>query len=391
MRSFHFTYLRLVMLLVLGLTAVGQAFASPRAWGLGPLRWSEFRDLPAMSVSPSYLASDIELSTAPASNAAVFTIEAQAVMYPERSYANPADTTEQLLRYLQARFDLQEVMSRRLRAELAKGINGLEADRRLTHYRDLYSTEAEKMERATNYGQDEQALQQWEYDIRRALEQMDVPVAATVEPSPWSYGLFAGIGGLFPTGSISDAFSGGCVFTFGLTGGWKRLRVHGSIGYTTPTVRDVYLVNPEYAGQDFRANVNNANLLDIGFGVGFNVLDTKHFSMEPYVGGHWTGYNWTARPMVENDEGGFTTTGLQHRMQVDDFNLAFGMNFEWHFHSAVADIPLFGSMREQYVSSLRLTPYAMRACYTDAVRHLSGWQIGFMVSYSGLARALRFR
>ena len=384
----------LLYIIIMALWSLSSALPAPaaeRRWAQGELTEADFTDTPALPDSRSYMATDLVLSTTPVAGGEVFNIQCEAVMYPERSYIAPHPSPERTLRYFQARFDLQEVMSRRLKRELAGGISGIEADRRLGYYRNLYATEAEKMDRATAYGADEAALQTWEYDIRRALEQIAAPEPTTVIPSPWSYGLFAGVGGLFPTSSISEAFSGGCVFTFGLTGGWRRIRLHGSISYTTPTIRDTGLVNPEYADLGYRANVNNANLLDIGFGLGYNILDTKRFSIEPYVGGHWTGYNWTARPMVPNDDGSFTTTGLQHRMETDDFNFACGINFEWHFHSAVTTFPLFGSMREQYISSLQVTPYAMRGCYTDAIRHYSGWQIGFRISYSGLARALTLR
>lgn len=205
--------------------------------------------------------------------------------------------------------------------------------------------------------------------------------------TPWSYGMFAGVGGIFPTANLSDAFSGGCRFAFGLTGGWHRIRVQASVGYTSPTIRDRALVNEQYAGQGLLANVKNANLLDVGFGIGYAVLDTRSFSIEPYVGGRWSGYNWTSRAMELNDEGIYTTYGPQHRISIDDFNFACGIDFEWHFASG--QTALMGDCDGQYVSSLRLTGFAMRGCYTDAIRHYNGWQFGFTLSYSGLVRGWR--
>lgn len=383
---------RVLSIIVVAITVLcATSVEARRLWRQGQLCWEDFQGTPALSESRSYMGADIELSTLSDSAGASYAIEAEAVMYPERSYAASDVRTDQYLRYFQARFDLLEVMSRRLRKELASGINGIEADRRLAYYRNLYKSEVDKMDRATSYGHNDQALQMWEYDIRRALESIAVPHAATVVPSAWSYGVFAGVGGLFPVSSVSDVFSGGCVFTFGIMGGWNRIRLHGSIGYSTPTIRDRALVNPDYEGLGYMANVKNANFLDIGFGLGYAVVDTKRFTMEPYVGGDWTGFNWTARPMVVNPDGTTTTSGFQQRMSIDDFNFSCGINFEWHFHSVVTSWPILGSMREQYVSSLRFTPYVIRGVYTDAVRRLSGWHIGFMVSYSGLARALGFK
>ncbi|MCM1005684.1 MAG: hypothetical protein NC402_05230 [Prevotella sp.] len=206
-------------------------------------------------------------------------------------------------------------------------------------------------------------------------------------PSPWSYGMFVGVGGLFPTGDISDAFSGACRFELGLTGGWKRCKLKASVGYSSPTIRNRALVTPEYADQNMLANVKNANLLDAGFGVGFDVLDTRSFSITPFVGGRWSSYSWTSRPMEPNDEGSYTTLGPQHRIAMNNFNFACGIDFEWHF--LYSDTSLMDDSNAQYVSSLRLTPFAMKADYNDACTPYSGWQFGFTISYSGLIRALK--
>ena len=382
----------LLSLLLLFLPALLAAEPESRMWEAGTLTWEEFKGVPALPDAPANLAADIVMSTT-GDTEGDFCVMSAAVVYPERSYASPEARTPLMLRYMQARFDLAEIMSRRLQRELAAGINGIEADRRLAYYRNLCRTESDKMAADTRHGTADRALQMWEYDIRRALEETEkaVPGSVSLVLSPWSYGLYVGVGGVFPTGSLSDAFSGGCAFTFGLQGGWRRFRLEGLISYSIPTLRDQALVTPGYEGQGYRANVRNANYLGIGFGAGYAVYDSKRITIAPYVGGMWTGYNWTARPMAPDADGNLSVTGLQQRMEIDDFNVAFGVNIEWHFHSAVTSFPLFGNMREHYVSSLRLTPYAVRGVYTDAVRHYSGWQIGFMVSYSGVARALGIR
>lgn len=358
-----------------------------RLWESGALRWDEFRGEPALENSPAYLGTDIVMLTREGEDG-TFSMAADAVLYPGRSYAPAQARTDRQLRYMQARFDLAEIMSRRLQAELGAGVSGIEADRRLTYYRNLLRTEADKLASATHYGTDEKQLQLWEYDIRRALEELDSPRSVSMAINPWSYGLYVGIGGIFPTGNIPDVFSPACSFTFGIQGGWRRIRLEGALSYAIPSLRDQTLVESKYDGVGYHANVKNANYLGIGFGAGYAVLDTKRFSIAPYLGGQWTSYSWTSRPMSTGPDGTLAPTGLQQRMQLDDFNLTFGVHFEWHFHSVVTSFPMLGSMREQYISSLCLTPFATRAVYTDASTRYSGWQIGFMVSYSGVARAL---
>lgn len=358
-----------------------------RLWESGALRWDEFRGVPALENSPSYIGIDIVMSTRDGQDG-TFSMAADAVFCPDRSYAPDEARTDRQLRYMQARFDLAEIMSRRLQAELGAGVSGIEADRRLTYYRNLLRTEADKLASATHYGTDEKQLQLWEYDIRRALEELESSPSVSMTLNPWSYGLYVGIGGIFPTGNITDVFSPACSFTFGIQGGWRRIRLEGAFSYAIPSLRDQTLVESQYASAGYHANVKTANYLGIGFGAGYAVLDTKRFSIAPYLGGQWTSCSWTSRPMGTGPDDTLSATGLQQRMQLDDFNLTFGVHFEWHFHSVVTSFPMFGSMREQYVSSLCLTPFATRAVYTDAAIPYSGWQIGFMVSYSGVARAL---
>ena len=80
------------------------------------------------------------------------------------------------------------------------------------------------------------------------------------------------------------------------------------------------------------------------------------------------------------------------RNTIHNFNYMAGLDFDWNFHTAVSDKPFFLSgRREQYTSSLRLSPYFMHQKYSKLSPQRSGYQIGIMLSYSGLARALGFK
>lgn len=92
--------------------------------------------------------------------------------------------------------------------------------------------------------------------------------------------------------------------------------------------------------------------------------------------------------MEQQPEGTWIQKGTQTNVSIDDFNVAFGINLEWHFDRRDTDIPLLDSDGQEYVSSLRLMPYAARAVYPGTTPALNGWQIGFTVAYSGIARAL---
>lgn len=365
-------------------TIVGQ-----RSWEEGALSWADFKGNPLIKNSQSYMSVELlqDSRVITQEHMQSFSISAKAVMYPEKSYVDSADRTDLKLRYFQAQFDLLEVMRRRFQSELAQGISGIEADRRLTFYANLYNSECRRMAEETDNGGDDARLQFFEYDIRRQLEDIGMPPVPNVVPSKFKYGFFLGTGMVWQLGELSDAFSSTWDFTFGLKASYRRFNVEGMITYGNPSLNYPNLVNTEYDGLGYRANVKNANYLAIGFNGGFSVFSNKHLSVSPYIGGMWTSNTWTSRPMTQTDDG-WITDGMQQKMDVSDFNLTFGINFEWHFHSVVTNFPFLGSLREEYISNLRLTPYMIRSVYGNANRPLSGWQIGFMLSYSGVARAL---
>ncbi len=382
--------LRTLLIILLASAGIsGASAAEEKPWSEGPLVWNDFRGSALLEGSPAFLSADIVLSTE-RSSGNTFSTQARAVMYPDKSYASESERTPERLRYFQAQFDLAELLARRFQEELSSGVNGIEADRRLNYYRNLFKTESTRLSDDTQAGADDERLQQCEFRIRRQLEQIGEPAMPAVSPSPFRYGLFAGTGFVSTAGELADYFNTAWDFSFGLLFNWRRAGLEASITYASPTLKDQLLTQDKYAGMNYHANVKNANYLAIGVNAGYNVLDSKRFLIRPYVGGMWTSYSWTARPMADESQGAIVFDGLQQRMTLNDFNLTFGVNMEWHFHSTVTS--LFGSStREEYISSLRLTPYAVHSVYNNASTPFGGWQIGFTVAYSGVGRALRLR
>ena len=208
-------------------------------------------------------------------------------------------------------------------------------------------------------------------------------------PGDWSVGFHAGVGGLFSSGDIADGFSSAFTFNAGLSAGYRRFVVEGRFLYGSPSIESPNITGAVDAdGVAYHANINSANMFGAGANVGFTVVDYDRFSVTPWIGGMWTTCRWTARPMQENSEGVLTQLGEQRNMSVEDFNLAFGVNFEWHFARTETDVALFGSDGQEYTSSVRLSPYMIKCSYSDAHPELSGWQIGVSVAYTGVLRAL---
>lgn len=379
----------LIILLLFILQSSATIVLDQRSWEEGPLTWNDFRGNSLIKNEPAYMVAELlqNNSITTAGNRESFSISAKAIMYPSKSYADTAVRSEQLLRYFQLQFDLLELMRRRYQKELANGISGIEADRRQIFYSNLYETELKRLESETNKGTDDTALQFFEYEIRSQLENIGTPPIPNVVPSHFKYGFFVGTGAVWSLGELNDAFSWTWDFTFGLKASYRRFNLEALITYGNPSIKNPKLTNPQFADMNYYANTKNANYLAVGFNGGFSIIDNRYLSISPYIGGMWTSNSWTSKPMYETEDG-LIIDGAQQKMDLSDFNLTFGINFEWHLHSVVTNFPFFGALREEYISSLRFTPYVVRAIYDNCTPKMSGWQIGFMVSYSGVARAL---
>lgn len=217
-------------------------------------------------------------------------------------------------------------------------------------------------------------------------------VPSDYQPGDWSVGFNAGVGGLFSAGDISNGFSNAFTFNAGLKVGYRRLSVEGMLLYGSPSIDNPNVTGAVNAlGVPYHNNVNSANLLGVGANIGYTIVDFDKFGVTPWAGAMWTSYRWTARPMEEDADGVLIQKGEQCNMSIDDFNLAFGVNFEWHFARTDTYVALFGSDGQVYRSSLRLTPYVVKGSYSDAVPQLDGWHIGVSLCYTGVLRTLGLR
>lgn len=369
--------------------------ADVRYWNNGPLEWSDFTGTPVMATTPTYFSGRLDMRTKVDRNEKskfntemLYSTYALAVMDKNKSYADSASRTSRQLRYHQLQFDMLEVVRRRLQADLNSGMAGIEADNRLRYYQRLYDEQVADLARQTENGHNDAKLQEYEYFTRKQLDEFSLPAVPEVQPGKFNYGWFIGTGALIPTGGISDVFKSTWVFNIGLTVGYDRFAVKADISYGQSAFKNR---RAELFGTAGEWAINSyANQLSGSVSVGFRVVDAKHFSLTPHIGGGWGNYGWNIADFEkEPDTGTYRIASDVRKISVRDFNFMAGIDFDWHFHTVVSDKPFFLSgRREQYVSSLRLTPYVMRQCYSKFTPERAGYQVGVMLSYVGIARAL---
>lgn len=399
MRRF-FTIIWAMVAITTAATAADNADAL--RWSERTLQWSDFIGSSVLDGTTSYMKAVLDMEAYQKQVSGNTTINLGAVAKMIRSESCAPDSigrTRQRLRYHQLQFDLLEVMRRRLQTDLNSGMTGIDADNRLKYYRNLYAEQLMAVDEETDNGRNDNKLQEWEYFTRKNLEEMGLPPVPTVEPSNVSYGLFIGIGGLFPTDGVKDYFDGCFTFTAGLTGGYKRMKLKALIEYGQPRMSNpnVYGLT-DAAGRYAQMSVNEyASFLGVSLSAGYSIVDSKRFAMTPHFGMYWSSYGWNTAdyewipsdddPSIYIPKG----TGVTAKQNLRDFNWMAGIDFDIKVHHYVSNLPFLFGKREQLTSMVRITPYIARGAYSTTAPRMQGYQVGFTVSYVGIARALSLK
>ncbi|MEG0010831.1 MAG: hypothetical protein RR706_01535 [Muribaculaceae bacterium] len=377
---------QLISIVLMLLPFMGIATNTVKNWSDGPLSWNDFQGTTVIQDMPSYLKTILEVKPKHVitKGKTHISMEAIAQMDCNLSFANADKCTEQLLRYNQLQFDLLEFYRRRLQTDLNTGMTGIDADKRVKDYKEQYNTQIDAIAKQTIKGSDDHKLQEWEYYVRRQLDELQRPPIPEIIPGAFSYGLYFGTGALFPTSGIDNAFGNSWSFTAGLGLGYNRIKLNADISYGQPRI-----INQNVLGIENQMAIGTySSYLAVAVTLGYSVFETKHFSITPRVGGYYSSYGWNVGN-YEPDAANNLKLKNTESPEISDFNWYAAIDFDYHFHTVVGKSPFFlTGHREQYTSTLRFTPFIGRAIYDKPMPRLRGCQIGFTVSYAGIARSL---
>lgn len=389
----------LVMLAVMSMALLATARNEQvKLWSEGLLRWDDFKGLPTLLLTPSSMVVtlDVDSRIEGTGNHQRVALEALAKMHCDQSSADSTRCTPQRLRYHQLQFDLLEYYRRRLQDEINNGSTGIEVEKRLNEFRNEYRKRCEQIDLETGQGTDDHRLQDWEYTVRRQLDELGLPPVPRVSARKWNYGIYGGVGAEFPTGRLHDNFNGSATFQIGLTGGYRDLRLKADIAYGQPGLRNKNIFNvPDSAGFAMQGNgSSSATHLMVGVQLGYTVLRHGRLSVTPNVGMHYSVISWELEnySYLKTDDGDhlryITST---ERRRLHSCNWMASIDFDIRLASHVNASPILGgSDREQFTSNLRITPWVARAGYDKCDPAVKGYSFGFTVAYLGLARLLTF-
>lgn len=210
---------------------------------------------------------------------------------------------------------------------------------------------------------------------------------------PVGVGFQVGVGGLLPTGSLSDDFKGCALFTGGINVDYNLLRIKADVAYGQPSFENE---NP-YAvidgqGRNMQLNATaNPSLLGVGLQLGYTVWRQGKLSITPNVGVNWNRLSWDINHIkYEKDDAG------QERPLIDDVTGIHESNFSWiasvdfdiNLHGKLVDYPFGGDRQAHYSSSVRISPFVTHAKFNHFNPSVKGCCIGITLSYAGLLHTL---
>lgn len=212
--------------------------------------------------------------------------------------------------------------------------------------------------------------------------------------NPIGVGFEIGVGGMLPTGSLSDDFKGCAVFTGGINVDYNRLRLKADVAYGQPSFKNEnpYAVYDD-EGRNLQLNASaTPTLIGVGLQLGYTVWRQGKLSITPNVGVNWNNLSWDINHIkYERDDEG------QVRPLIDDvtgihessFSWMASVDFDIRLHGKQVDYPFGEDRQAHYTSSLRISPFVAHAKFNHFDPSVKGCCLGVTVSYAGLFRSLK--
>lgn len=151
------------------------------------------------------------------------------------------------------------------------------------------------------------------------------------EPSPWAaYWDFAGFGAVIPTGNLADYFNTGVSMEMAIDVRYKKLVGIFGFGFSGHSLKnDIYINRVVWPRKSWAT---------IGFGylnAGYLLLDTKRFSIYPFMGAGYSGFS--------ADENIIKETPELEKLKLNSWFTQAGIGFDFKF-SMTAPYSLYHDM-----------------------------------------------
>ncbi len=361
----------LTVLLFSSLLSYGQS--NTRLWEEGRLTWSDFKGKPfATSPNASEINSHLSYETIKKrfGDTVLFTFVTRNYINPNASWVKEFSMSNQLLKYNQVIFDIQELYRRELQVQLHR-IDGLYlAEEKFRTVRQDCYYEIKRFQNDTQMGFDKDALDYWHERVAQLLEVHPLEVIPGTSDKNFGYGLHFGFGtGLF-TGTISEYFTPTFNFIFGFDFAYKNTLLFLNATLAGNRTKKDYVEEELLWPKDLRSNVA---IIDLS--IGQTVVENAKHKITPFVGLGILEFS------VAEKEG---EAYEDHR--IVNYGLIYGLNYDFKFQKRIRLTPSYGApFRERVDQKIRVKVYATSANYES----MKGTSINFTLGYAIFGRFIR--
>ena len=351
-----------------GLSAQNLYQESFKNWDEGPVQWDDFRVSrspdDAKFVSELYCGILKEVEKTKVGNFRFPILKTTTRMNKLASWYDPDKCTDWTLIYEQTRFDMLEVLRRRLQNSFNRNFMEENLD---AYYEQLISSTMLDFDRESNYGTDTLVVRQYEERYKQELDTMElVPVQVPVfEKQNWGVSLNIGVGvekyGLPMSKGVTPAT--GLQFGFGFL--YKKISFDfgGLLAWCGNLQCDNFYYDSKYDYTWTKGKKVTAG--NIVFNGGYKVFDNTNLSLMPLVG---IGVSFVDQ---ESDTPRVNGNSFENS-EIHGFRTQAGLAFDWKIRKSL----------RTYVYGADYTESKIRFAITGARTNFKGMEPTYSLNAS---------
>lgn len=341
-------------------------------WSENPLSWDDFKGAPSrtslnnseFSYVIGYRETESEVE-----DGTVTWIESYCYMDRYSSWAKSLGKTETALLFHQTQFDLVELYSRKLQAEInqLKG-EGFTIKNKLNTLLNDYGSRLKgqigMMDYETDGGANSTGVEYWNQKTKNELKTMGKKSMPNYFTSKFGIGMSFDLGYGILTGNSSEYFSNSINLAFGFDVAYKPLVLYlrGTLSFNS--IKKAFVSESLTWRKELNTGIAIPEIT-----LGYPFLLNRNFSLTPFAGIGWVEYS-----VIGNDQN-------YKDYRLSDFTYVMGLNFDYNFskHTDLLNYFLFRE-KSNWLVRARFTavPYKID-------NNIKGWSYNLTIGIGGFS------
>jgi len=348
-----FTFL--VVMLFINISAQEADF---KYWHEGKLTWNDFKGEKGFPLLESELKYFLTYASEKQkfNDTSVYRIYAKGYIDRDLSWSKTFKKTDQNLAYFQVVFDIVELQRRKLQNNLDRLDGVYNAENELRSAMDNCQKTLADFKKESQQGADTVAVQQWQKAIQSELENMADKCIPVFTKRNFGYGMHAGFGKGFNTGTLKDNFPSTFNFIYGFDLAYKDITLFlcATLGSSK--------ANRSYNGEIIIPKDERAGVAIVDVSFGYPVVNNAKFKIMPFAGLGILEYSEKPEPDKTN----------YNSMVAPGF--LFGLNTDYKISKTLYFIP------RTFLQTREYTEFSVRARLYVAHANLSPDMKGFSIN-----------